>query len=319
MTTHRLYMAPMKGFTDCVFRHVFAEHFHGFDLAITPFIASKRDCPVRRRHVRDVWPEHNTHLMVVPQILSKVATDFAAMANFLYDMGYDTVNWNLGCPYPMVAKKMRGSGLLPHPDVIDRILERVMSGFRGKLSVKTRIGRHSADEMEKLIPVFNRYPLTRVIVHPRTGAQMYTGNVDLKAFQFCLFHLSHPVVFNGDITNVSNFRKLEGRFQEVSGWMIGRGLITNPFLGEMIQNGTTVVDRSAERFILFHDQLVDGYRQRFSGPGHVLDRMKGFWRYFADGFDDGRRILKRIRKAGSLDRYKREVVIALGNHEGWTG
>jgi tRNA-dihydrouridine synthase len=219
----------------------------------------------------------------------------------------------------MVAKKMRGSGLLPHPDRIDRMLDCIMSGFSGRLSVKARLGRESAEEMEKLIPVFNRYPISRIIIHPRTGVQMYSGEVDLDSFQNCMQRLSHPLVFNGDINTLPTFRALADRFPSVSGWMLGRGLISNPFLAEMIHHDTTMVDRSKERFLLFHDELVDGYCKLFSGPGHVLDRMKGFWRYFVTGLSQGRRSLKRIRKSGSLDRYRQEVVKALSCQDEWGG
>jgi tRNA-dihydrouridine synthase B len=121
--------------------------------------------------------------------LSNHPDEFICLANTLVDMGYREINWNLGCPFPMVAKKYRGSGLLPHPDRIDRMLDKTLDGFSGKLSIKTRLGRFSSDEMDRLIPVFNRYPLNRVIVHPRTGVQMYAGSVDLKAFEACLTHL----------------------------------------------------------------------------------------------------------------------------------
>ena len=243
----------------------------------------------------------------MPQILSNHAGEFIRLANTLLDMGYREINWNLGCPYPMVAKKMRGSGLLPYPEVIDRLLDEIMKGFSGRLSIKTRLGRFSAQEMEGWIGVLNRYPLQRVIVHPRTGQQMYTGTVDLEAFGVCLAEVVHPVGYNGDITDLKTFMDLDTRFPEVRQWMLGRGLIAKPCLAEMIQSETWEIPDARERFARFHDDLVAGYLDRFSGPGHVLDRMKGLWRYFAQGFDDGRKILKQVRKSGSLETYRQIV------------
>ena len=89
--------------------------------------------------------------------------------------------------------------------------------------------------MARLIPVFNRYPLKRIIVHPRTGVQMYAGTVDLDAFESCLANITHPVVYNGDIHNLDRFRALEARFDKVSGWMVGRGILADPFLAETIK------------------------------------------------------------------------------------
>lgn len=136
---------------------------------------------------------------------------------------------------------------------------------------------------------------------------MYNGGVDLDAFAACHASIVHPVVYNGDINDLSTFHHIEARFPDVSGWMLGRGLVANPFLPEMIQAGLSLIADKHARFRKFHDDLVDGYCRQFCGPGHVLDRMKGFWRYFADGFTAGPLILKRIRKAGSLDRYREFV------------
>lgn len=204
----------------------------------------------------------------------------------------------------MVVKKMRGSGLLPYPETIDRLLSDILNDLPARLSIKTRLGRFAATEIEALIPIFNRYPLARVIVHPRVGEQMYAGRVDLKAFETCLRQLAHPVVYNGDINDADQCFQLQSKYSTVSGWMLGRGVIANPFLAELIKGQVLSAASRKDRFSQFHDDLVDNYCRLFSGPGHVLDRMKGFWRYFADGFNHEPGILKRIRKTSSLGRYR---------------
>ena len=310
-------MAPLRGFTDVVFRNAFQRHFRGVNEAVAPFVTSIKGRRIKPSHLRDLAPIDNRTMPVVPQILSNNSDEFICLANTLFDLGYAEINWNLGCPYPMVAKKKRGSGLLPHHDSIDRMLDALLNGIPCKLSIKTRLGRWSADEMDQLIPVFNRYPLARIMVHPRTGTQMYTGHVDLEAFALCLSRIHHPVVYNGDINEMAMFQQLEARFPGVCGWMLGRGLIANPFLAEMIQSGVRRVVRPKERFAPFHDDLMEGYRSRFSGPAHVLDRMKGFWRYFASGFSNGAKILKQVRKTSDLISYQQVVSAALLDQDRW--
>jgi len=300
-------MAPMKGFTDCVFRHVFAEHFSGFDLAIAPFIASKRDCSVRRRHVRDVWPENNTRLPVVPQILSKVATDFSAMANYLYDMGYSTVNWNLGCPSPMVASKKRGSGLLPYTDRIDEFLEDSLLKMKGSLSIKIRLGWRTRAEIIKLLPVLNQYPLEEIIIHPRTGMQAYEGGVDLETFEKCLPGLTHPVVYNGDIRTLEDFHCLSRRFREIDRWMIGRGFLANPFLPYVIKAGQDDLDDKIQTLQRFHGALFSAYAGTLKGPSHLLKKMKGLWRYFSLAFEPFAKTMKKIKKSTRPEQYLDQV------------
>ncbi len=303
VTTHRLYMAPMKGFTDCVFRQSFAAYFHGFDLAIAPFIASVRDCPVRRRHVRDVWPENNTRLRVVPQILSKVASDFAAMANFLYDMGYDTVNWNLGCPSPMVASKKRGSGLLPHTDRIDAFLDHALAVMKGRLSLKVRLGWETSAEIFRLAPVLNRYPLKEVVIHPRTGRQGYEGGVDLDAFQACQPIINHPVVYNGDIRTLEDFQRISRRFANIERWMIGRGFLADPFLPDTIKAGQDRIEGKLQRLQQFHEALFHAYAERLKGPSHLLKKMKGLWRYLSLSFEPFDKTLKKMKKSTRAEHY----------------
>ncbi len=314
----RLILAPLHGFTDVTFRNVYHRHFGGIDEAVAPFVPTGRGRRMNPSHLFDLEPCNNdSGVPVVPQILSNNPDDFIRLADTLFQMGFCEINWNLGCPFPMVANKMRGAGLLPYPDIIDQMLENIQKKISGRLSIKTRLGRFSADEIKQLIPIFNRYPLQRVIVHPRTGVQMYTGQVDLSSFELCLKEIRHPVVYNGDINGIDIYDTLSKRFPDTSGWMIGRGVLANVFLPEWIKDGRPKSHDGRNRFYRFHRDLVDGYLRRFSGPTHVLDRMKGFWGYFALQMTDRRRILKKIRKANTLAIYNDAVSYAMERPKHW--
>lgn len=302
-----LYLAPLRGFTTAVYRNAFARFFDGFDLAVSPFIPTVGGRRVRDCHVRDVLPENNREMPVVPQLISNSPEDFIRMTQRLSDLGYASFNWNLGCPYSMVAKKCRGSGMLPHPDRIDDFLEKVMSAIPGELSIKARLGRYSNEEIFKLIPVFNRYPLNEVIIHPRTGVQMYDGRPDVDAFGRCLEQLRHPVAYNGDINRPEDFSRLSERFPTVDRWMIGRGALVNPFLPGIIKSGTDAFADKVDVFKKFHDTLFNAYREVFSGPAHLVERMKGFWFYFSQAFEDTRNIIKQIRKIRNPEHYMDRV------------
>ena len=298
-----LYMAPLKGVTDHTFRSTFAAHFGGFDLAVAPFIASKKNTAIKRRYVRDVWPEHNTRLPVIPQILGKSAADFIVLADFLYDQGYETVNWNLGCPYPMVANKRRGAGMLPHTDMIAAFLDRVVPGMRASLSIKIRLGWDSPDDIYRLIPVLNQYPLNALIIHPRTGIQRYDGPVDLDTFGRCLPSIVHPVVYNGDIRTPEDFRALSRRFATVSRWMIGRWSLADPFLPQAIKTGETRGRDKIARIKRFHETLYASYRSILDGPSHLLNKMKGLWKYLSLPFNDCKKAMKAINKSHRPEQY----------------
>jgi tRNA-dihydrouridine synthase len=240
---------------------------------------------------------------VVPQLMSKSASDFIVMAHKLFDLGYAHVNWNLGCPYPMVAKKGRGAGMLPYPEKVDAFLNRVVPAIPNHLSIKMRLGWRRADEIFDLLPILNRYPLTCLIIHPRTGGQMYTGRPDWIRFSQCLRLSRHQVIYNGDIVTVSDLVQLHSRFPQVDTWMIGRGIVQDPCLPALIKGCAFDDGERFRRFRTFHDQLLASYSDRLCGPSHLLNRMKCLWAYFQNAFDQGREIAKQVRKARSLDQY----------------
>jgi len=300
-------MAPMKGFTDHIFRNIFADHFDGFDLAVAPFLSSKSDRLIKKKYVKDVLPENNTRMPVIPQVLSKNADDFTFLANYLYDLGYQTVNWNLGCPSPMVAKKKRGSGMLPHTDLIRAFLDNVIPGITGRLSIKIRLGWRSTDDIFRLIPILNQYPLEELIIHPRTGIQRYDGDIDLAAFERCISMIRHPVVYNGDIRSLEDFKKLSLRFDDVSRWMIGRWCLANPLLPFIIKKGRDNIENKTQKVKEFHEALFQAYRNILDGPSHLLNKMKGFWRYFSLPFEGPKESMKKIKKSSRPDQYLKQV------------
>jgi tRNA-dihydrouridine synthase B len=296
-------LAPLKGVTDAIFRTAYAEFFGGIDWAITPFLTTVQGVRVKPHHLKQVLPENNPLMPVVPQIISKTAANFVLLTLALSDLGYSSVNWNLGCPYPMVAKKGRGSGMLPNPEKIVAFLDHVLTATKIRLSIKMRLGRFHVDEIETLLPRLNDYPVESIAIHPRTGVQMYSGRPDLDAFQRCLALTRHPVIYNGDIVCRADYEGLRTRFPQIKTWMIGRGVIMDPFLPSGIKWPCKAHGNLIQRFRGFHDRLFERYQAALSGPSHLLDRMKGLWRYFSEGFENGREIRKRIHKTTRIETY----------------
>lgn len=293
-----LYLAPLRGITDVVFRNVFSRHFGGIDEAIAPFVNPQKDPSKKMKPLADLLPEENRQLAVIPQLLNNTAADFLHLAQRLEDLGYTRLNWNLGCPAPMVANKGRGSGLLPYPDEIVELLDTVLPRLRATLSIKMRLGFYDKEESFALLPRLDGYPLAELIIHPRLGKQLYRGKPDLGGFAECLALTRHRLVYNGDITSLAVYTDLAARFPTVSRWMIGRGVLANPLLAEELK-GKVETDRRIrmERIRAFHDELLDTYRQRLSGPGHLLGKMKQLWLYLVYSFPEKDKPFKKIKKA----------------------
>lgn len=304
-----LYLAPLQGFTDYPFRNSYSKFFTGFDISIAPFISALPGGRYKNKELRDVMPENNPRLPVIPQIMGNNPDDFAEVANILYDLGYKSVNWNLGCPYKMLAKKKRGSGLLCYPDDIKYFLDKALPVMKNTLSVKMRLGRHSEDEMYTLIPLFNQYPLDEITIHPRTGIQMYNGNVNLDCFEEALGMSSHTIVYNGDIKDLASFKKLYEKFKNIDRWMIGRGVLSDPFLPMTIKENYGIFKAQAkinkvEIIKQFHEDYYQGRLDYLQGPSHITDRMKAFWFHLADSFNNGDKFFKKLKKVQTPEQYK---------------
>jgi len=299
-----IYLAPVQGITDRIYRNLFPVYFKGVDMAIAPFISPSKKMKPENNILREVYPDKNTGIPTIPQIMSSKPDDFTKLANVLYDIGCGTVNWNLGCPFSMVVKKGRGAGLLCYPDRIESFLTKTMPAIKSKLSIKLRIGLKYPDEVLLLIPIFNQYPLDELIIHPRTAVQMYEGEVDLDIFEQCLNLSKHRIVYNGDINSLEKLEMLSKRFRSIDRWMIGRGLLANPFLAEKIKfNTEKPYDEKIKIIRAFHDNLFDEYSKILSGPSHITNKMKEIWAYMGSFFENGRKIQKRINKTHHRDNY----------------
>lgn len=297
---HIFYLAPIRGITDNIFRNTFEKFFAKFDFQITPFIPTVKGNFVNPCLLRDVAPCHNDMKRVIPQIIGNNPQEIRVMANNICELGYSTVNLNFGCPHAPVTRKKRGAGILPYPDMIRAILDQLP--FQNcSFSVKIRLGLENENDIEKTIPLLNDYPLSEVIIHSRTGVQMYKGSVNLEAFQRCLSLSRHVVVFNGDIFSSEDFIYKQIRFPQINRWMLGRGILYNPFLLGILRGHNPDFNISCLRN--FHDEIMNQSSQILSGPSHLLGKMKGLWTYMAFSMVNGKRILKKIQKTSSLKNY----------------
>lgn len=301
-----LCLAPLHGLTNRVFRTVYFKYFDGFDSVVAPFIHAITGADPAQTHFKDVAPRESLDIPVEPQLMSNDADSFIETASMLAGQGYSTVNVNMGCPYPMVTKKRRGAGLLPHPDIVEAFLEAVCSRTSMRISVKLRLGLSNSDEILSIMPVLNKFPLERVIVHPRIATQMYSGAVNLNGFAAAAALSKHEVEYNGDIKDVAYLRALQARFPSIHRWMIGRGAIVNPFLPARLKGLPEPADPSGT-IRAFLDELYAGYREVLFGPRHVLDKMKEVCGYIARSFSNTDSMLKSITRAKTLEAYERSV------------
>jgi len=309
-----LLSSPLQGFTDFRFRNAFQKHFGGIDTFYAPYIRLDGKSGIKSSYKRDLAPENNENIHLIPQVMTNNADDFLLVVKYIQELGYKELNWNLGCPYPMVTKRGLGSGLICEPDKIDTILKRVHEESDVVVSMKMRMGYEEPTEILEVFPVLEKYPIKNIAIHARIGKQLYKGGVNLDAFQDCLDTSKQKIYYNGDITSVERYREMQLRFPSVDHFMIGRGLISDPFLPSMIKRDSLEYPENRwEIFREFHDELYQEYDAALSGPVPIKMKMLGFWEYFSQSFSDSRKTYKKIKKAGNAKNYHKAVEAVFSN------
>ena len=123
----KLYLAPLEGITNHIYRKALYECFGGFDKYFIPFIRAKQNLNFSGREKKDIDPENNQEMYAVPQILTRNAEDFLRTASQLAGLGYREINLNLGCPSKTVVTKGCGAGFLERPDELERFLDHIFA------------------------------------------------------------------------------------------------------------------------------------------------------------------------------------------------
>lgn len=305
-STDVFYLAPLRGVTVRVYRNQFARFFAVPDIAVAPFVPSVAGVKIKTGLLSDIDTALEQHMPLVPQIIGKDAGQLRVMLRAFKDLGYVCADLNAGCPWPFVAKKGRGSGLLRDTDNLARLLEAGCEEMPGGFSIKVRLGMKTPDLLLERMELINRFPLREVAIHARTALQMYEGEVLLDEFALAAAACQHPVVYNGDICSVNDFAYLKGRFPQITRWMIGRGLAVDPFLMESIRGGKRV-ERDSERLKSFLSSYLDACQKELSGNNPVMGRLKELWSYQYTGLVQGRRIWDAIKICRTVDEYCRVV------------
>ena len=287
--------APLQGYTDCIYRRAHHECVGGVDEYYTPFVRIEKG-EVRKKDLRDTDLERNAGVPTVPQVIAKDGDEFARLCDALQGQGWNRIDLNMGCPFPMQVNTGRGSGLLNYPNRVEEIQKEMLRRPEVTFSVKMRLGQESIDEGMALLPIINEMPLVHVTLHPRLGRQQYKGTTDMEAFQRIREGCRHPMVYNGDIVDVRANDYLPLRLK---GIMIGRGLLARPWMisdkepGEVLKQMHNIVYRYAV--------------ENLCGDSQILSRLHAFWEYV----DIDRKAKKAILKATTLRRYDGAVALAL--------
>lgn len=299
-----IYFAPLEGIGGYIYRNAQAEFFPKADKYFSPFLAPNQNRSFSSKEIRDIAPENNTTISLVPQVMTNDAEIFVRAAKELKNLGYEEVNLNLGCPSRTVVTKGRGAGFLAEPERLDRFLEQIFAGTELKISLKTRIGIDAPEEFERLFEIYRKYSLEELIVHPRIQKDYYKNRPNMEVFSKIFPDAPYPVVYNGDIFSKKHFERFAKAYPSVDRVMLGRGVLADPCLFGEIRGQEEL---TKEKLREFHNRLFADYTEELSGDRNVLFKMKELWFYMAHVFTNHEKYAKKIRKTQRLSDYKEAV------------
>ena len=300
----KYYLAPMEGITGYIYRNAYEKFFHNIDKYFTPFIVPNTSKSLKTKELRDILPENNNKMNIVPQILTNDSEGFIVTCKKLKELGYEEVNLNLGCPAGTVVSKNRGSGFLAKRDELDRFLDEIFKINDVRISVKTRIGKDSPEEFYELIKIYNKYEMEELIIHPRTREDFYGNTPNLEVFKDALELSKNTICYNGDIFTTDSYNKIIKEFPNLNKVMIGRGLLANPGLINEIENKNTI-DKKVIRD--FHDEVLNNYLELYKDEKNTMFKMKELWGYMIYIFSDNKKYAKKIKKSQKINDYKAAV------------
>ena len=282
----KIYMAPLEGVTGFVFRNAY-EEFYGkgrVDKYFIPFISPNKSKGYTTREQNDIRPEHNVGINTIPQIMANDPGLFLEAAAMLKGMGYKEINLNLGCPSGTVVSKFRGAGFLAQPLELDSFLDKVLSSSEMKdmhMSVKTRTGLNSHEEFRLLLEIYNDYPLSEVIIHPRVRTDYYKNTPDMEVFKWAVEESNNPVGNPRIIEQIGHKDAFQGYEEDGA--------------------------KAADTLKKFTDRLLNDYIRVMDNEVNAMHKMKEVWIYINQFNPGNEKAFKKIKKSHRLSEYRAGV------------
>ncbi|MBQ7845907.1 MAG: tRNA-dihydrouridine synthase family protein [Clostridia bacterium] len=282
--------APLESLTDAVFRRVHHQLFGGVEKYYIPFVSPTSHHCFSPRERRDIAPENNEGVPVVPQIMTRYPEHFLWAAQEMQARGYDEVNLNIGCPSGTVTAKGKGAGMLREPEALRAFLDEIFAHSPLPISIKTRIGFAAPEEWDTLLDILRQYPMKELIIHPRLRVQFYKGDVYPEAFRLAA-QAGLPLVYNGDLFDLPACQALQADYPLMP-MMLGRGLLANPALPRQLRGGAAL---TVEEIARYHDALEQEYSRIFP-KDQVHCKMRGIMKHVACCFERPEKMMKLIAK-----------------------
>lgn len=301
-----LYLAPMAGVTDGVFRRLCKEQ--GADVMVTEFVSAEGIIQANRRTRRyTAFDEEERPIGV--QLFGANGERMGEAARIIIDRDRpDFIDINFGCPVNKVVSKNGGSSLLKDLPLLASVAEQVVGAVGDLVPVTAKI-RIGWDEQSIVGPevcrLLENCGIRAITVHGRTRAQNYGGLADWGRIDECARAVSVPVVGNGDIRSGED-ASLRRSTTRVRGLMIGRAAMEYPWIFAdtkyYFEKGAAPPRRTLEErwALVFRHVKIAMETERYGSEANTLKFMRSRLMAYSKGFPGAREIRIRLTKVSSL-------------------
>lgn len=301
-----LYLAPMAGVTDVVFRQICKEL--GADVMVTEFVSAEgiMQADDRTRKYTEFTDEQRP---VGVQLFGADGKRMGEAARKVVDWKRpDFIDINFGCPVNKVVSKNGGSSLLRDCPILESVARGVAEACEGIVPVtaKIRIGwdEQSINAVE-VCRILEGSGMQAISIHGRTRSQGYGGEANWEVIDACARAVGVPVVGNGDIATGEDLEKRK-RETAVSGVMIGRAAMQNPWVFRQAKHYLATGEQMApvpleERWelVVRHCRMAAECR-RYGTERHAIMAMRARLMAYCKGFPGAKELRQRLCKVESV-------------------
>jgi tRNA-dihydrouridine synthase B len=312
-----LYLAPMAGVTDVVFRQLCKEL--GADVMVTEFVSAE-GIMQRDDYTRKYTEFTDEQRPVGIQLFGADGDRMGEAARKIIDWKQpDFIDINFGCPVNKVVSKNGGSSLLKDCPVLASVASGVVKALAGTsvpVTAKIRVGwdQQTINAVE-VCHILEDSGIQAIAVHGRTRAQGYSGLANWEIIDQCARAVSIPVIGNGDIHTADDVIARRAH-TAISGVMIGRAAMQHPWIFRetkaRLQGEENVPPVSPEErwaLIVRHCRLAV-QSTRYGHERHAMMAMRGRLLAYCKGFAGAKELRQLLAKVESVAHV--EDIAALG-------
>jgi tRNA-dihydrouridine synthase B len=316
-----LYLAPMAGVTDFVFREICKEL--GADVMVTEFVSAEGILQADER-TRRYTEFSDGQRPVGVQLFGADGRRMGEAARKIIDWKQpDFIDINFGCPVNKVVARNGGSSLLRDCPVLASVAEGVVQAVGSQVPVTAKIrtgwdaGSVNAVEVARIL---EQSGIAAIAVHGRTRAQGYGGEADWAVIDAVAQAVRVPVVGNGDIASAADVLKRRNE-TAVSGVMIGRAAMQSPWVFREARQALNEESEApaiglAERWelVLRHCRMAVEWR-RYGDERHTLIAMRSRLMSYCKGFPGARELRQQLCHVVSIAEVEDLAMLSMSRAE----